>query len=619
MANRVANSTDAATYALTTRNQMQVGDVILDAATSTSNGKSGIFYTDIASRFSTARTGFTVWISATLTPMYAISFSNNGTLWSGKSTAAAPITFRPLGGQVRIIGEPIAVTAKRLSFNDMEYVSIVGETDAYPGMKYPWSGFLTGKFGIYIDNADSFDQQAQMIEAESNAGIKGIAMRGVEIGGGFADFRCMFANSTARLDYVSLIRCIFHTGYSEGLYIGMTSGTPRPEFKLLSVQDCIFACRGTEEIQVQNLVKSATKAYIRNVILFAPDCAWKAPFSGAQGQDNGVQWLVEEGDNIFEKFILDGGAFTGFHVHGFAQGTPDFRRAVIRNGLMQDSRHLSFYMNVDNAQGCPKEIRDIYTRKYNQTYNELGGASTSYAFSSNNGSATDTVLINKMTWDKGAKTSMFQSQSTNYQIPPGAVTDDNTLVEPSYNNHGFPNKNAEQIEIWFQNYGVGSLTGTAITYNAGDIVMKFVIGVPTLYYHCKSTHSSTAGTQPNLDPTHWDPIIWDANGKPSYDVVYNGTGVSYFPPLDFRLTADSFWNKKGYGLRMNLRNTDHTAWQWSIADDSHGANARDLAGEVEQSMTVLPEDVGKYARLRAYVKRAGVITMVNVNNWTVLS
>jgi hypothetical protein len=622
MANRVANSADVITYAVTTRNQLQVGDVILDTATSTANGKNGIFYTDIATRFSTARTGFTVWISSSLTPMYALSFSNNGTLWSGKSTVSSPITFRPLGGQIRIIGEPIATTAKRLSFNDMEYVDVVGELDAYPGMKYNWSGFLPGTFGLYIDNSDSYDQQAQMIEAESNAGVKGIRMRGVEIAGGFSDFRCMFANSAAKLEYLTLHRNLFHSGYSEGVYIGMTSGSPRPEFGMLSIVDCIFACRGTEEVQVQNLVKSSTKAYIKNIIMYAADGAWKAPFSGAAGQDNGVQWLVEEGDNIFEKFILDGCAFTGFHIHGYAQGTPDARRAVVRNGLIQDSRNISFYLNVDNAQGCGKEIRDMFLRKYNQTYTELVGSSTNYAFSSNNGSATDTVLINRLTWDKGTKTTLFQSQSTNYQIPAGAsvaVVEDPTLVEPSYFNHGFPNKNAEQIEIWFQNYGVGPNIGTPITYNAGDIVMNFVIGVLPVYYHCKSTHSSTAGTKPNLDATHWDPIVWDANGKPSYDPSYNGVPFNYHPPLDFRLTADSYWNKKGYGLRMNMRNTDHTTFQWYIADDAVGTNSKELAGEVEKTMTKYPEDVGKYVRCLAYWKISTGITQQWLGGWTQLT
>jgi hypothetical protein len=612
MANRVANSTDVATYATITRNQLVVGDIIIDTATNTASGKNGVFYTNIASTFSTARVGFTVWVNPTLNTLYALRLNNSGTLWSGMSTASNPVTIRPLGGQVKIVSDPSS--AARLSVNDLEYVTITGEIDSFPGMKYPWSGFLTNKFGFLIDDSGTWDETSNMVELGTNVGCKGFAIRGLEIIGGFAAVRSMFANSTGLLDYLTLERLYIHDGASEGFYIGMTGGSPRPEFKMLTLRDVIVARRGTELVQLQNLVKSAQKAYVKNFVAYAADCDWKAPFGG--GQDNGIQWLVEEGDNILEKFILDGCAFSGVHIHGYTQGSPDSVRSVVRNALVQDTRDLSMYINADASNGCQKEVRDMFFRKFNQTYNEIGTATHNYAFSANNG--TDIVLLNRLTWDKGAKTQMFQAISTTYHTPP-TLTIDATLADPTYNNHGFPNKNAEQIESWTELIGAGSLSGTANSYKAGDIAQDFVVGNPVVMYLCLSDHTCTPLTKPSIDPVHWTPITWDSDGNPSYSGSYSGTIFSYYPPDDFRLAANSFWNQKGFGLRSNFRNTDHTTFQWYIADDTNATNIHELAGEVERSMTKYAEDKGKYVRCRAYFKIGPIIRQEWVGGWTQLT
>jgi hypothetical protein len=617
MADRLATLTDQANFATDTNGELKAGDYIIDTPFSTSSGRGQIFITNLATKMAGIRFGGKIWFDmGVLPPLFALETHNNNVIWNGVSDADNPITFRPLRGPVEIIMNSSSNTARMWLMADIPNLSVNGVTDNHPGMKYPWSGGMSGKFGFYISGGTTLSEEPFQMMISGPSGMKSISLRGIEIEHGYCSLRILPGNGNVTLDKFEARQLYLHDSINgEGFYVGQTVGSPFAKFKEVRIKDIVCAQTATEAIQLQHLLMSAEKGICENFIAYAAAYKWKAAFQEFQGGCN--QWLVDEGDNMMQNFIIDGWADSGFSLLGSSIGTPNNAPAIIRNGLINDGRRLGVYMNTTMNHGVKWELRDLYFRQFNNTYNEIDNQTVfPYAISAKNG--TDKVSLINLTWDN-SKTSLLESES-GYESY-GHVQD-NAMPAPEYKNNGFPGKKAEQIEQWAELYAYWTdRAGEPISYNSGDIVALWRENVMYRYFICLGTHSSTPSTRPDIDPAHWTVITWDESGVPSYYPGHNPSDTqTYQIQQDFRLVADSEWNLKGMGLSMNERNTNTSSFQWYIANVITGTGAKELAGETRRILHKNPEDVGRYVRLKMYFKKADdSFEEVWVTGWTLLT
>lgn len=617
MADRLATLTDQANFATDTNGELRENDYIIDTPFSTSSGRGQIFITNLAAKMAGIRFGGKIWFDmGVMPPLFALETHNNNVLWSGVGDADNPITFRPLRGQVEILMNSSSNTARMWLLADVPYLSINGVHENHPGMKYPWSGGMAGKFGFYISGDNTLSKNPFQVMISGPVGMKTIQLRGMEIEHGYCSLRIMPGNTNITLDKFEARQLYMHDSIDgEGFYVGQTLGTPFAKFKEVFIKDIVCAQTATEAIQLQHLLMAAEKGRCENFIAYAAAAKWKNAFQ--QYQDNGIQWLVDEGDNLMQNFILDGWGDSGFSLLGSSIGSPGVQPAIIRNGLINDGRRIGMYMNSTMNHGVNWELRNLYFRQFNNTYNELSEVPVpGYVISSKNG--TDKVSVIGVTWDN-SKTSLLESDS-GYET--FGTVQDNAMPAPEYKNTGFPGKTAEQIEQWTETYAYWCVrAGEAVEYRTGDIVALWRVNVLYRYYLCLSDHTSSALTRPDIDLVHWDPITWDESGVPSYDAGHNPSDTQTFKvQQDFRLVADSEWNLKGIGLSMNERNTSTTTFQWFIANTLTGTGAKELAGETSRRLHKNPEDVGRYVRLKMYFKKSDdAFEEVWVTGWTLLT
>jgi len=178
-ANRLANSTDVSTFAATYPTEyamylrepskhplMTLNDIIIDTRTSVPNNT--LVINNIASMFSGARFGFTVWISATMTgsPLKYINFANNSVMWTGTGDSDHPIRFRTLGGQLVVRHTSTNPNNSTFRLADLEYYDLNFERDDYPGLRDSWGANRKGTFGMRADGEGDQVPGTQMFTIE---------------------------------------------------------------------------------------------------------------------------------------------------------------------------------------------------------------------------------------------------------------------------------------------------------------------------------------------------------------------------------------------------------------------------------------------------------------------
>jgi hypothetical protein len=619
MANRVATLTDQANYATSTNGRLVEGDIILDTPTNTDAfGLTRIYYNNIATRFGACRVGATIWHDVTLMPnMYNFNLNNNGVAWTGKSTLENPMTYRPLNGKLKVTRNATSDTNYAVNFSNFEHLSIDGETEAFPGMKYVKNGFLHGRFGIEISPFGLWDGGSHLLQI-GGVGLKSLRVRGYEGYGGFSCIRIQPNDGDQTMDYLMLENLYFHDGQrGEGFYINRTGGTPRPRVKNLNIRNFVVSRRAAEGVQVQNLMAGATRAYIENFICYASATDWKAAF--LDFQSGAIQWLVEEGNNTMRRFICEGWGSNALQIAGFNHGSPGTSPAVIKDGLFNDGRNRGAYINPSCQYGVKREFRNLYFLNFNNTAPECGDELYSHVLSSKNGS--DELMLHNITKDS-TKANLLES-SKDYQVVANTLYSNDALPLPSYNLTGFPDRKSEQFEIWAPVYASFlANAGQPIQYNEDDVAINFVQNGDFGFYNCNETHLASEETRPDLDPVKWTRITWDDNGVPSYAVGHNaGHTQKIFPPDDYRLTAGDVWNEKGYGLLSNFQTAGKTNYRWYIADDIFGANMNQLATDNSLEYRKDPKDKGRYVRVQAdfYDQAGSSLLNVWITPWTLVS
>lgn len=614
-ANRYATSGDVTTYATSTNGQLKLNDYIIDTPFSTSGGLGQIYFTNISSTFSSLPAGGTIWLDAANLPdLFSVYMTNetSGTTWSNGSSEANPVKIRPLGGQIKTIMTAASNTARLWLIADIEHLEINGFHESFPGMKYPWTGQLNGTFGFSWDGGTVLSQNPFQIMVDGTS-VKSLKITNIEVSGGFCALRIIPGNTNFTMDRVTFDRLYLHDALDgEMFYVGQTTGTPYVKFKILNVKDVICARAAAEAIQLQHMFSDASEwSYQENFIIYAAGSKWKDAFQ--QFQDNGFQHVADEGKVKVRNGIIDGTPNSPFSIISSPGGTPTSEPVVFQNILVNDTRDLGVYGGSSMQYGVKYEFRDMYFRAANDTYNELTEAAVSNYFVSMNG--TDENNWVNTTWDN-SKPNLWESSSQIDDII--GSQQDNDMPAPDYNKGPFPGKTAEKFEVYSEEYpSWSSRTGDKVVYTSGDVVRRDLVGTGQRFYECILGHTSSGSTHPESDAVHWTLITWDSNCFPSYHASWTSGGTqNYYPCDDFRLTADSYWNLKGMGLRSNFRNTNTTTYQWYIDDNGDETGMKAVAGQVKPEFEKSTEDYGRYVRLKVYFKPSpGAIIEQWLGDW----
>ena len=579
MANRLANGIDVALYAA---HGMQLNDVILDTVTGTNE----VAYTNFGTAFSSMRSGATVWFDAdSLGSLRRIFIGNGGSLISQASTVK--MTFRTLPGMMLDVRQRSGSnTGYMLSFNDMKKVLFKWEDDILPGMRDglgTHSVFQHNKHTLKVHSGDG----AQFYAPATNANmfvLFGVQDGEYEIEGGeymhgFAGIRINASNQNVTIAKLHIKRVYIHdTCTGEGFYIGMTSGTPVPKFKNVIIEDFLAVRTATEAVQLQHFLLGSERTYIKNFVVWASGSDWLNPFGA--NQDNGIQFLPGDGDIWMKDFVCDGFGDNGIILNGSDQGSQKTKPVVVKNALWNDGRNTGLYLNANTTNGLIHDWVSCHWRAFNNTYGEAGSART-FVISTNNG--TERHRFRDCQWD-GSKTTLFQT-SAGYEI----LNFINAAMDaPQYVNSGFY-EGAEKFESWKATYTAGG----AVAYKIGDIVANIEDGQEYAFYKSKTNHNATA-TRPRSDSTNWQRLTWDEAGVRSDQAGWaSGDTQSNYPPDDFRLVSDNFWNKSGMGVKSNPANTDYTQYKWQRQVDTTWV---DIPGAKQRAYTPTTDDIGRLLR-----------------------
>jgi hypothetical protein len=613
MANRTASLSDVNFYS-SSYPMMTQGDIIVDTPFATANGKTQLIINLSNSPYSNARTGSNIWISASLGSIYYFNLDGGATYWPQSIDEENPVTLRPLGGKVYMQHTNDSNDGFTLDVYNMQHFCIDGEVSGSWGMKYPRGTYLN--MGFVFDGSGS--QEAFSGIRYSPHDTQGtLVVRGVEMSQGFSALRVSVINNTSSLQKFVLERCYIHdTEDGEGIYMGMTSGDPRPTFYKPTIVNCIFARTAKESIQFQQMRSGSGE--FKNFVVYGAASKWKDSSIGT-GQDNAIQRMHEEGKHTIKNFIVDGGV-QSFIWFGYPSGSiiPENRIRTL-NGLMNQNRARMVYVHSWAKEGLKWEHRNLWLGNANNTATEIN-ASYNYThyISTNNG--TDEHLWDGIYADDN-KANVFESTPSTYTFPSGGYSKGNVIPAPQYVNSGFPGKTTEQIEKWVNTQYQPA--NTSASYKIGDVAMYYTGGLSAYFYECIVPHSSSINSIPPNAPTTWSAITWDSAGIPSYwTASHNTSSQQYlYPPDDYRLISTDIWNKRGMGLYDNEETDDYTNFRWYIADNISGSNAIRLVTENSTRYEKRDKkDIGKYIRLQANFKdQAGNRKEVWVNNWTLIT
>lgn len=620
MANRVVIQADIDNYVdafAGSHFAMQIGDVIINTRTNPggSDGKGAFFCATSAATFPGTRIGATIWLDGTsLGTLYDFRLTNGTT--NTEWYISEPDNFchiRPIPGtQVYVERNTVTNNGYTMLILDIAYVELNGETDGYPGMRDGLGQtFLRGSFGIHLSGGTDLNA-AHMLSVGVPYALGRIGhfkIIGVEVEHGFSAVRFEGGNYEFIADF-TVKRSYLHDGISgEGFYLGATHGPPYTKLRNLNIEDMIITRRAAESIQIQHLIDGGTRAEIKNFVIYAGDSDWMNAFQPFQ--DAAIQVSDDDGNHYMANGVIDGYSSTGYVVYGsvptLPEPTPTYTKPItLQNCLFNSARGSFLYINNSTINGIRWEYDKIYLRHFtNEYYTQTQEPVTMYYIGQNNG--TDTHHFTRIKVDGQVKTSIFQSISNKFEIinvaTDGSLT--NSQYEPSYVRSGFY-ETADKIKgNWYSVWGAyfQNPTNTPIIFYVGDIVSGVVDTQPFRMYKCIVQHSSTSLTRPDLDSTHWLLLRWDTFGVRNDQGGYNSATIqSYYPPDDFRLKADSYWNLEGMGLSTNEPNTLYTQYQWFRARYSDGTDSVPIPGGKILRYKFTDTDKSMYARLGIRVK-----------------
>jgi hypothetical protein len=573
MANRVLSAGD-----VLSRPWAKVGDVLLDTPTAPrhADGKVIISYGNMASAFASARLGATIWIDGSIGTFYNIRLSNgfndSAQTWN-VSDENNYVHIRPVPNtRVDIDKNASTHGGYAMLVQHIKFVIATGEDDYYKGIRDGWpSSFLTGKFGFKI-TGEKYPRDTHMLSVGVPDGGHFI-VRGFEIAHGFSAVRFggVVADHVLRLD---IERCYLRDGGTgEGVYAGSTQAPPYAKLRLRMINNIIVR-RPCESIQIQHLLSmTGEENAVGNFVVFCSDTEWLKAFQ--PNQDSVVQWVHATGGNILCNGIIDGGMSVAVNNFGSLYPTVDSDvPSIAENLLVWGIGGIFSYIHNTNVSGVWRWFRDIF----------IGGATNRYYDDSLNNPqdyyvlrgnlATDKMSWTDIIWD-GVKSKFLASPTYPYDevinVTQGAVE------APQYINSGWHGMVANNIMIWkdtYGNYHDNPIADRGVLYKQGWIVYNSENENGTgngehMPYVVLQEHRTLLGSlNPRAHIATYGEVLykrvtWDTAGVLSTQPSWNpATAQSDVPPDDFRLVADSLYNKLGMGLQHNPQNTHETQIQW---------------------------------------------------------
>lgn len=528
--NRLATAYDRKLYG----EYIQVGDLIIDSPTKITRGQYDLIYYFMPRQWPGLRDGATIWLDGDkLGMLNEIKFCNSSqplTPWHIES-----ITIRNI--------PHTRVVANSFLCQGVKNFVLDGESSSFPGLSY-WPEtrkFLTGAFGFHmISNLQG--GHAYTINVTDGGSIR---MNGFEAQHGFSGVRINGGSYDMTVESVEISNFYIHdTGNGEGQYLGATHKPPLAKLKNLKVHHGVITRTAAEALQLQHLVGGSD---VHHVTIFAADVRWMNEFMS--GQDTGIQWSVDAGDNSLHHVIVDGYASMGLVPFGSPE-RPTGGVSRVHHVLFHDGRDTGIYLHKSTSFGVHWIFDNLYFAGLKDIYYEQTGRNPrDFYVSRKNG--TDKMTFSNIFHD-GSKPKVFQD-TTGLQV---GILEKKDLPAPLYMNNGFAEP-AHRIKQWHPFYGAyfpvsrrdSVKVQVPTQWKEGDIAIE-TLG-KYAFFKCTRTHEADKN-RPSQSPD-FIALTWDANGircdQPSWD---SDSRQSVFPPDDLRLQRDNYWKKLGFGFQEEL-------------------------------------------------------------------
>ncbi|MEO5602063.1 MAG: hypothetical protein ABIR06_14175 [Cyclobacteriaceae bacterium] len=525
--NRLATFKDVSLYG----DYITTGDLIIDTPTKILNSEREVVYYFMAKQWPGLREGGTIWLDGEKLGLLShVQFCNSSQ------------TLNPWHiDSVRIKNIPhTKVITENFSCHGLKYFELNGESQFFPGLsEWPESRkFLTGAFGFHVINKMT-GGHGYSITVRNGGSIK---MTGFEVQHGFSGVRLNGGNYDITVESIEISNFYIHdTGDGEGQYLGATHKPPFAKLKKLKIHDGIIARTAAEAIQVQHLVGGAD---IHHITIYAADVRWMHEFMA--GQDTGIQWSVDAGENSLHHILVDGYGSIGLIPFG-SDDNPAPGVSKVSNVLFNDGRDSGIYLHKSTNSGIHWIFDSIYFRGFNALYyQQTGRKPRNYLISKKFGS--DRFTFNNIIHD-GTKPKVFQD-TTGIEVGNIFLK---KMPSPEYINTGFYEP-ANKIKQWHEFYApyfpVSKKDSVKVKvttqWDAGDIAIE--TSGPYFFFKCIKTHSAIQ-KRPGDNP-FFTRLTWDANGTRSDRPQWDSTLLqSDFPPDDLRLKKNNYWEKLGLGYQ----------------------------------------------------------------------
>lgn len=527
--NRIASQADRAFYG----DYISPGDLIIDTPTRIRNGKRDVIYYFMPRQWPGIREGANIWFDGDkLGTLNEIKFCNTSKPLQAWHIETASFKNIP---HTRVVTNSFVCQG-------LKHFELDGESSSYPGLS-SWAAprkFLNGAFGFHVIS-DITGGHGYSITVRDGGTIR---LNGFEAQHGFSGVRINGGNYDMTVEAVEISNFYIHdTGNGEGQYLGATHKPPVAKLKNLVIHHGIIARTAAEALQVQHLAGGTD---IHHVTIFAADVRWMNEFMS--GQDTGIQWSVDAGENKLHHVILDGFSSIGLMPFGSSElQTGGVSR--ISNVLFNDGRDTGMYLHKSTSFGVHWVFDSIYFRGFNETYyRETGRRERKFYVSRKHG--TDAFMFRNIFHD-GSKPRVFEDtvgMSVDF-----ASVEQKRLPSPEYVNNGF-HEPAHRIKQWHPSYAPYFPVSKRDTmrikvptqWKSGDIAIS--TESEYRFYKCIKSHMSDA-TAPGNNPC-FVALTWDVNGVRSDQPAWqSGSIQSFFPPDDLRLKEGNYWKKLGLGYQ----------------------------------------------------------------------
>ncbi len=498
--------------------------------------------------------------------------------------------------------------------------------------------FSRGKFGIWVCNKWTSESGLSNLSVDDRA--THFEIDHLEISdGGFAGALIKDDFGPQDMDQVYLHHLYIHDIGSEGIYLGSTQADPQHMFHDLIIENCVIVRTGSEALQTEQL---GARCVIRNNVLWGA-MDWQDPFQ--RFQDNTVQFSVRTGGLVFERNILLGAGEKFFNVS--QKPRPDLQAPAlpvqIRHNLAWGCRGpFGAYQFKDNDGRTPWVWEENFWGRFINSYGKVYPdhyAAAKHIFSIAADDIPVTLRNNVFDQTRSEIGGLFSNSTAQFTIE---GNHQEPISEPIFSNALgiYGQAGILRWMRWAAIIGSSSsfpsfLTnkGQPVTFEVGDIVQYWYRG-ETRFYLCLQEHQ---GVEPDPEnPNVWRLLTWDNKGE-----------ESFYPPDDWRLSANSPYQGYGMGLQdrirpcftpvgLEARSLPGQSFaggqahyppssvryvpckdQWTSTPPDNSENSRiSIPGRndrIRPAIRVVPNPVSDHARIELEVPQAGQVRISLVN------